>query len=147
MSISNQDLFSNFQISNCILHIGLSQWFRGKESACKAGDTGSIPGSGRDAGEGNGRPLQNWKCQSNQENMLAHIYLNICCKYASRHTYLCIFVGIYLHTHIHNKHLWSGHCIAKLQGVLLHCTPWQCIPGAQYKWHPLELGTTSALLT
>ena len=30
----------------------------GKESACIAGDSGSIPGSGRSAGEGRGYPLQ-----------------------------------------------------------------------------------------
>ena len=30
----------------------------GKESACKAGDPGSIPGLGRSAGEGIGYPLQ-----------------------------------------------------------------------------------------
>ena len=30
----------------------------GKESACNAGDPGSIPGSGRSPGEGNGHPLQ-----------------------------------------------------------------------------------------
>ena len=30
----------------------------GKESACSAGDLGSIPGSGRLPGEGNGNPLQ-----------------------------------------------------------------------------------------
>ena len=30
----------------------------GKESACNAGDTGVIPGSGRSPGEGNGNPLQ-----------------------------------------------------------------------------------------
>ena len=30
----------------------------GKESACKAGDWGSIPGSGRSPGEGNGYPFQ-----------------------------------------------------------------------------------------
>ena len=30
----------------------------GKESACNAGDPGSIPGSGRSSGEGNGYPLQ-----------------------------------------------------------------------------------------
>ena len=30
----------------------------GKESACSAGDPGSIPGSGRSPGEGNGTPLQ-----------------------------------------------------------------------------------------
>ena len=29
----------------------------GKEYACNAGDTGSIPGSGRSLGEGNGNPL------------------------------------------------------------------------------------------
>ena len=31
----------------------------GKESACNIGDLGSIPGSGRSPGEGNGNPLQN----------------------------------------------------------------------------------------
>ena len=30
----------------------------GKESACKAGDLGSIPGLGRSPGEGKGYPLQ-----------------------------------------------------------------------------------------
>ena len=30
----------------------------GKESACNTGDPGSIPGSGRSPGEGNGSPLQ-----------------------------------------------------------------------------------------
>ena len=29
-----------------------------KESACNAGDPGSIPGLGRSPGEGNGNPLQ-----------------------------------------------------------------------------------------
>ena len=36
----------------------------GKESACKAGDLGSIPGSGRLPGEGNGFPLQ-YSCLEN----------------------------------------------------------------------------------
>ena len=31
-----------------------------KESACNAGDSGSIPGSGRSPGEGNGNPLCNF---------------------------------------------------------------------------------------
>ena len=35
-----------------------------KESACNAGDLGSIPGSGRSPGEGNGYPLQ-YSCQEN----------------------------------------------------------------------------------
>ena len=35
----------------------------GKESACKAGDPGSIPGSGRSPGEGIGYPSQ-YSCAS-----------------------------------------------------------------------------------
>ena len=37
---------------------GLSRELIGKESACSAGDPGSIPGSERSAGEGIGYPLQ-----------------------------------------------------------------------------------------
>ena len=33
-------------------------WWLSKESACNAGDPGSIPRSGRAPGEGNGNPLQ-----------------------------------------------------------------------------------------
>ena len=36
----------------------------GKESACSAGDLGSIPGLGRSSGEGNGNPLQ-YPCLEN----------------------------------------------------------------------------------
>ena len=36
----------------------------GKESACNAGDPGSIPGPGRSPGEGNGKPLQ-YSCLEN----------------------------------------------------------------------------------
>ena len=35
-----------------------TQLWRVKESACNAGNLGSIPGSGRSPGEGNGNPLQ-----------------------------------------------------------------------------------------
>ena len=35
-----------------------------KESACNAGDPGSIPGSGKSPGEGNGKPLQ-YSCLEN----------------------------------------------------------------------------------
>ena len=38
--------------------MGLRDNSVGKESACNAGDTGSIPGSGRCAGEGISYPLQ-----------------------------------------------------------------------------------------
>ena len=36
----------------------LNQSLRGKASSCSAGDSGSIPGSGRSLGGGNGNPLQ-----------------------------------------------------------------------------------------
>ena len=36
----------------------------GEESACNAGDVGSVPGSGRSPGEGNSHPLQ-YSCLEN----------------------------------------------------------------------------------
>ena len=38
--------------------------FSGKQSACNAGDTGSIPGSGRSLGGENGNPIQ-YSCLKN----------------------------------------------------------------------------------
>ena len=48
-------------------HIGLPWCLSGKESACNAGDLGSIPGSQRSPGEGNGNPLQ-YSCLENPES-------------------------------------------------------------------------------
>ena len=45
----------------------------GKESACNAGDPGSIPGSGRSPGEGKGYPLQ----YSGLENSMDCIVLGV----------------------------------------------------------------------
>ena len=44
----------------------------GKESACNAGDLGSITGSGRSSGEGNGNPFQ-YSCmeKSHRQRSLA----------------------------------------------------------------------------
>ena len=39
----------------------------GKESACYAGDLGSIPGWGRSPGDGNGNPLQ-YSCLENSKH-------------------------------------------------------------------------------
>ena len=51
---------NNSLVSFCCLQgsIRLPWWLSGKESACNAGDAGSIPGSGISHGEGNGNPLQ-----------------------------------------------------------------------------------------
>ena len=43
---------------------GLPWRLTGKESACNAGDPGSIPGLGKSLGEGNGNPLQ-YSCLGN----------------------------------------------------------------------------------
>jgi len=43
----------------------------GKESACKEGDLGSIPGLGRSPGEGNGYPLQYFGLE-NSMNCIVH---------------------------------------------------------------------------
>ena len=39
----------------------------GKESACNAGDPGSIPGLGRSSGEGNGYPLQYYGLENSMD--------------------------------------------------------------------------------
>ena len=43
---------------------GLPWWLSGKESTCNAGVVGSVPGSGRSPGGGNGYPLQ-YSCLGN----------------------------------------------------------------------------------
>ena len=44
-----------FQLTSCSR---LPRWLRGKESACNAGDVGSIPGLGKSPGGGHGCSLQ-----------------------------------------------------------------------------------------
>ena len=46
------------------VHLGFPGGSGGKESTCNAGDPGSIFGSGRTPGEGNGYPLQ-YSCLEN----------------------------------------------------------------------------------
>ena len=58
--ISKSFILFAFITKNCHIFrlLGLPWWLRGKESACSAGDPGSVPGSGRSPGEGKGNPLQ-----------------------------------------------------------------------------------------
>ena len=51
-------------IESCYLWSGFPGSSVGKESACSTGDLGSIPGSGRSPGEGNGNLLQ-YSCLEN----------------------------------------------------------------------------------
>ena len=54
-------MISNSGIEN---PLGFPSGSVGKASACNAGDLGSIPGSGRSPGEGNGNTLQ-YSCLEN----------------------------------------------------------------------------------
>ena len=55
-----------YVFKNCLLNmlLGFPHSSVGKEYACNAGDPGSVPGSGRSPGEGNGNPLQ-YSCLEN----------------------------------------------------------------------------------
>ena len=44
-------------VIKCWFLKGFPPWLSGKESTCKAGDAGSISGSGRSPGEGHGNPV------------------------------------------------------------------------------------------
>ena len=44
--------------SNSLIIVGFPGSSDGKESACSAGDPGSVPGLGRSPGEGNSYPLE-----------------------------------------------------------------------------------------
>ena len=51
----------------CLYAMGLPGGSDGKASACNAEDLGSIPGSERSPGEGNGNPLQ-YSCLENSRD-------------------------------------------------------------------------------
>ena len=65
-------MYTHTKKDNCWIEIlchlfGLPWWLSSKESAFNAentGEVGSIPGSGRSCGEGNGNPLQ-YSCREN----------------------------------------------------------------------------------
>ena len=50
---------------------GFPGGFVGKESACNAGDLGSIPGLGRSPGEGKGSPFQ-YSCLESSMDCIVH---------------------------------------------------------------------------
>ena len=68
-----------------VIFFGVSD---GKESACIAGDPGSIPGSGRSPGEGKGYPLQ-YSCLENSMDKGAMEWVTVCVGYSYR---LCVTV-------------------------------------------------------
>ena len=66
--VSTEDLLQSLFTAS----LGFPHSSVGKESTCSAGDPGSIPGSGRSAGEGIGYPLQ-----SSWASLLAQLVKNL----------------------------------------------------------------------
>ena len=56
-NVTHPDLREILPVKHLLLLSGASQVAQGKESACNAGDVGSVTGLGRSPGE-NGNPLQ-----------------------------------------------------------------------------------------
>ena len=61
--LGREDLLEKGQATHSSI-LGLPLWLAGKESACNAGDLGSIPGLGRSPGGGHGNLLQ-YSCLEN----------------------------------------------------------------------------------
>ena len=103
---------------NTYTYIGFSGGLDGKESACNAGDTGSIPGSGRSPGEENGNPLQ-YSCLENP--MGRGVWQATVLGVAKSWTQLSD------HTHTHTHTLEEG--MATHSSVLAWQIPWTGEPG------------------
>ena len=74
----------------------LPLWLSGKESACNAGDTSSIPGWGRSPGGGRGNPLQ---CACLENPMNRGDWQAIVRKVTKSQTWL----NTHTHTHTHTR--------------------------------------------
>ena len=74
----------------------------GKESACNAGDPGSIPGSGKSPGEGNGKPtpvfLPEKSMDRRAQQAAVHRVASVRHGLVAKPPYMCVCV---LYTHIH----------------------------------------------
>ena len=89
---------------NTYTYIGFSGGLDGKESACNAGDTGSIPGSGRSPGEENGNPLQ-YSCLENP--MGRGVWQATVLGVAKSWTQLSDHTHTHTHTHTHWRRAWQ----------------------------------------
>ena len=103
----------------------------GKESACNAGDLGSIPGSGKSPGEGNGYPLQ----YVYLENPMATVYGAAKCWTQLSKYHYCFLSRI--------SHQFSS--VQLLNHVRLFATPWNAAAialsklfGADVLWFPIQ---------
>ena len=71
MTILKSVIFSSITIQNITSTVGFPGGSDGKESACNAGDLGSIPGLGRSPGEVNGLTPVFWPGKFHEQRSLA----------------------------------------------------------------------------
>ena len=84
-------LFSWFSLVTSSLHLGFPCGSAGKESACRMGDQGSIPGLGKFPGEEKGYPLQYLAhCPFRATSLLLHAYhQNLYCCWEHAQAWTC----------------------------------------------------------
>ena len=103
--ILSESLFFPTHINVYLFDMGLSRWYSDKESACNAGDVGSIPGSWRSPGVGNTAhsSILAWKISWIQEPGYSPWGLKVSdmTKWLER-TYT------HTHTHTHRACIWHG---------------------------------------
>ena len=87
---------------------GLPWWCSGKETTCQAGDLGSIPGSERSPGEGNGSPLwyscleKPWTEEPSRLQPLGsqESDAELANKTTTIHPYIYIYIYIYIYMYV-----------------------------------------------
>ena len=109
------------------IYMGFPHSSVGKESACNAGDLGSIPGLGRSPWEGNSNPLQ-CSCLENPMNGgtwqavvcgVARVRHDWTTKYTHMHTYIYIYMYIYTNKKVKVVTLFQKYQKGKLDTFTL----------------------------
>ena len=80
------------------MYTGLPRWPSGKQTACQAGDAGSVPGSGRIPGEGNGNLLQHSCLENPTDRGACRATVHVMAE-SDRPEHTCACARTHTHTH------------------------------------------------
>ena len=92
--LGQEDLLEKGQATHYSI-LGFPLWLRWKESACNAGDVGSIPGLGRSPGEGKGYPLQ-YSGLENSMDCIVHAAAKCRTRLSNFHFHACLRLPLWL---------------------------------------------------